>query len=239
MPGPEGISRSRDGALSAEEFARRFEAAGRLLWTIAAGVLGAREEVDDVLQEACVLALGKLETYERDAHFTAWMGRFVRNTALNHARKRQRRATYPMGPEEMLELSGSGHGVNGSSTGFGSRAGARADGPQGKPVDALVDHGAEPEHPVDARGRLRPDQGHFDDRMLEALQALGENQRAALLLRTTHSLSYREISDVLEIPEGTAMSHVHRAQKALREALFGDAAAQTTDQPASERGGTH
>jgi len=188
--------RGAAGALTPDEFARRFERAGRLFWTIAAGVLGDRGEVDDVLQEACMLALGKLGTYREDVSFTAWVGRFVRNAARNHARKRVRRATHPVAPAELVELAERG-----------------ASG-------ALLDGGPAPDLPVDAMGRLRPHQPSFDDALLAALSLLGATQRAALLLRTVHELSYREIASVLEIPQGTAMSHVHRARRALREALF-------------------
>jgi DNA-directed RNA polymerase specialized sigma24 family protein len=40
-----------------------------------------------------------------------------------------------------------------------------------------------------------------------------------LLLRTIEQMEYSEISKVLQIPEGTAMSHVHRARQHLRERL--------------------
>lgn len=195
------------GALSPDEFARRFEAAGRLFWTIAAGVLGEVADVDDVLQEACVTALEKLDTYREDLHFTAWAGRFVRHAALNHARKRVRRATRSCGPAELAELERSERG-------------------------SALAAGALPEerHAVDARGALLGDQTAFDDRLLAALGRLGATQRAALLLRTVHELSYRELALLLEIPEGTAMSHVHRGLGTLRETLFAQPAARASEE---------
>jgi RNA polymerase sigma-70 factor (ECF subfamily) len=185
------------GALAPDEFARRFQAAGRLFWTIAAGVLGEVRDVDDVLQEACVAALEKLDSYREDANFSAWAGRFVRHAALNHARKRVRRSTRTAGPAELAELEESSGGA------------ALRPVPSGAEV-----------HVIDARGALVSDQAAFDDALLAALGELGPTQRAALLLRTVHELSYRELSLVLEIPEGTAMSHVHRGLRTLREALF-------------------
>ena len=185
------------GALTPDEFAQRFQAAGRLLWTIAAGVLGEVGDVDDVLQEACVAALEKLDSYREDANFSAWAGRFVRHAALNHARKRVRRSTRTAGPAELAELEE-------ASGGAALRSVTNSD----------------EVHAVDARGALVGDQAAFDDALLAALGELGPTQRAALLLRTVHELSYRELSAVLEIPEGTAMSHVHRGLRTLREALF-------------------
>ena len=70
-----------------------------------------------------------------------------------------------------------------------------------------------------SRGRVDPQQHGFDDAVLAALNTLGETARACLLLRTILDLSYRELAETLEIPEGTAMSHVHRARAAMRKAL--------------------
>lgn len=68
-------------------------------------------------------------------------------------------------------------------------------------------------------GRVPENQGWFDDVVLRALEALSEIPRACLLLRTIEGLSYAEISGMLEIPEGTAMSHVHRSRSTLRQQL--------------------
>ena len=73
--------------------------------------------------------------------------------------------------------------------------------------------------PVNEAGELLQDQEAFDDQVLHGLRGLGPDQRAALLLRTVLGLGYREIAGALEIPEGTAMSHVHRAREALRRRL--------------------
>ena len=59
----------------------------------------------------------------------------------------------------------------------------------------------------------------FDDQLCRALDALAETPRTCLLLRTILHLSYAEISEMLEIPEGTAMSHVHRGRQTLRRQL--------------------
>jgi RNA polymerase sigma-70 factor (ECF subfamily) len=68
-------------------------------------------------------------------------------------------------------------------------------------------------------GRLLADQTAFDDELSLALESLGEQARACLLLRVVEKLSYAEISELLNIPEGTAMSHVHRSKAALRKRL--------------------
>lgn len=73
--------------------------------------------------------------------------------------------------------------------------------------------------PRGAGPELGRDQTYFDDRVMRALRKLDETPRLCLLLRTMENLEYSEISRLLNIPEGTAMSHVHRVRKALREEL--------------------
>lgn len=72
---------------------------------------------------------------------------------------------------------------------------------------------------VSSDGRLRTDQSAFDDSVMQALQHVPETARVCLLLRVVRNLSYAEIADMLAIPTGTAMSHVHRAKEVMRERL--------------------
>ena len=95
-------------------------------------------------------------------------------------------------------------------------------GVQGPLPGQLADRGSA--GMVDEKGRLDPDQECFDDSVIRALGQLSELPRASFLLRTLMGLSYREISGLLGIPEGTAMSHVHRSRAALRELLEADVA---------------
>lgn len=62
-------------------------------------------------------------------------------------------------------------------------------------------------------------QQSFDDSVQAALQQIAPKPRSCLLLRTVEGMSYREISELMEIPEGTAMNMVHRTKKKLRSIL--------------------
>jgi RNA polymerase sigma-70 factor (ECF subfamily) len=53
--------------------------------------------------------------------------------------------------------------------------------------------------------------------VLEMLQTLPEDQRAALLLREQEQLSYREIGEVLKVSESKVKVDIFRARAALRE----------------------
>lgn len=56
-------------------------------------------------------------------------------------------------------------------------------------------------------------------RLQEAIRALPESARAALVLREYEQLSYKEIAQVLQIPIGTVMSRLNYARQALKKAL--------------------
>jgi RNA polymerase sigma-70 factor (ECF subfamily) len=55
--------------------------------------------------------------------------------------------------------------------------------------------------------------------LAEALEALPEGERDALLLYAWEELAYEEIASALDVPVGTVRSRIHRARKALRELL--------------------
>ena len=59
-----------------------------------------------------------------------------------------------------------------------------------------------------------------DSEVKEALDALPESFRLAVLLADVEGFAYREIADILEIPIGTVMSRLHRGRKALQKRLY-------------------
>lgn len=56
-------------------------------------------------------------------------------------------------------------------------------------------------------------------KIMTALQKLPEDQRQAVLLRELEGFSYKEISDIMGIPEGTVMSRLFYARKRLQQLL--------------------
>lgn len=156
------------------QFEDRFQAVSRSLWCIAAAVLNDRVHADDVVQDAAIVALGKLDEFDAETSFLAWMGQIVRFVALNEGRKRFR---------EHAAQDGLRHEQISAPPSFSDLT--------------------------------------FDARIERALSQLEETARACLLLRTVMGLSYKEIAAAVGVPEGTAMSHVFRARKAMR-GMLGD-----------------
>ena len=59
-----------------------------------------------------------------------------------------------------------------------------------------------------------------DQEVKDAIEALPEQFRMAVLLADVEGFSYKEIAEILDIPIGTVMSRLHRGRKALQKALF-------------------
>ena len=58
-----------------------------------------------------------------------------------------------------------------------------------------------------------------DSEVKDALEALPEQFRIAVLLADIEGFSYKEIAEMLDIPIGTVMSRLHRGRKGLQKSL--------------------
>jgi RNA polymerase sigma-70 factor (ECF subfamily) len=56
-------------------------------------------------------------------------------------------------------------------------------------------------------------------RIFAALEKLSEQHRAVLILREVEGLSYKEIADSMDCPEGTVMSRLFHARRQMQELL--------------------
>jgi RNA polymerase sigma-70 factor (ECF subfamily) len=57
------------------------------------------------------------------------------------------------------------------------------------------------------------------DPVKHAVESLSASERMVFLLRVVEDFSYKEIAELLEIPAGTAMSHLFRGREKLRRRL--------------------
>lgn len=181
------------GRLSPKDFEHLFAQSHSSLWLLAAGLVRVRGDADDVVQEAALQAVRRLPEFAPGTNFRAWMSQFVRYVAANHNRARQRDHARRAGDESAVNQA-----VSPDTT-------SRIDSPA-RPV-------------IDRHGGLITEQGAFDDRVTMALRELQPVARACLLLRVVGGHSFKEVAALLDLPEGTAMSHVFRARAALQRAL--------------------
>jgi RNA polymerase sigma-70 factor, ECF subfamily len=59
-----------------------------------------------------------------------------------------------------------------------------------------------------------------DAEVKDAIEALPEQFRIAVLLADVEGFSYKEIAEILDIPIGTVMSRLHRGRKGLEKRLY-------------------
>jgi len=182
--------------MTAGEFSELFRKSFRVLWLVAAGIVSDRTLAEDVVQEAAIVAFQKRSQFESGTNFTAWIAQMVRFTALNHRRK-ERKYARPSSESGILENANENAHSHGRSTNLNTTSRIR----------------------LTTDFDLPADQAHFDDHVISALNEVSAEGRACLLLRVIENLEYKEISQILDMPEGTAMSHVHRTKQFLRDRL--------------------
>lgn len=83
-----------------------------------------------------------------------------------------------------------------------------------EPLDARILELPDPA-PADPQERLEAEER--DDLIQTGLEALPEEQRAALLLRVRDGMEIRDIARTLCVPEGTVKSRIHYAVRRLKE----------------------
>ena len=74
---------------------------------------------------------------------------------------------------------------------------------------------------IDLPASSSPDTSDWE-RLNSAMSRLSEDHREILRLRYFADLNYRELAETLDVPQGTVMSRLHLARKALRAQLLGD-----------------
>ena len=70
----------------------------------------------------------------------------------------------------------------------------------------------------------------------DAIEALPESYRVAVLLADVEGFAYKEIAEILDVPIGTVMSRLHRGRKRLRQTLqeYGEARGLVDDSPLAD-----
>ena len=181
--------RGSQEAMDPEEFAAQYRRAYPRLHLVATSIIGDRTHAHDIVQEAAVIALQKSDRFIEGASYVAWLSEIVRRCSLNYANKIRGRRTSATDPELLAQTKAD------ESRGFAS-----------PPISSVT-------------GELVDSQRDLDDEMVRALNEIHSDARCCFLLRVVQNLSYAEISEVMQIPEGTAMSHVHRSRRQLRRLL--------------------
>ncbi len=152
----------------------------RKAYAIAYGYVGNREDALEMAQESFARAYKAMNRFDTNLPFYPWLYRIIKNTCLNHLKKKRRRG----------ETS----------------------------LDKMVEYGydvkAKNQDPLRAAnlGELR----HV---IAKAMRRLTPAHREMLQLRHFQELSYAEMAACLDVPQGTVMSRLYAARRALKDLL--------------------
>lgn len=147
-------------------------------------------DADDLLQETYLKALRAFDTFQPGTNAKAWLFTVARRLHIDRFR-RARIRPQPMAGEALED------------SGLEPASAAGPDQPQaGEPAGGPA-----------AWQRLGPAQ------VREAIEAVPEPFRLAVVLRDLHGLSYGELAEVLDVAPGTVMSRLHRGREYVRRHL--------------------
>ena len=154
-----------------------------------AKMLGDFVEAEDLAQQVFVRVYRAAGSYRAAAQFKTWMFTIVRNLVFNEHRRRSRATLVSLNPQENEQ----GHSGEGADRDLPDTANKT------------------PRENILEREMLR--------KVDEAILALPEQQRLAIVLRRYDEFSYEEIAEILKTSVPATKSLLFRARETLREAL--------------------
>jgi RNA polymerase sigma-70 factor (ECF subfamily) len=165
-------------------------------------MLGSFAESEDMVQETCLRAWRRLDTYAGRSTFRAWLYRIATNACLDALRGRERRLM----PYEVVPAAD----------------------PDGPPVEGAPHPSVDPfpdrllaggEDGLPEPGQAVVEQETIELAFLAAIQHLPPRQRAALIMRDVLGWSAKETAELLDVNETAVKSLLQRARPTLRRHL--------------------
>ena len=174
----------------ADAFAILFRRHRDRLWAVALRTMGNPDDAADGLQDGMIAAYRRAGSFRGDAAVTTWLHRVVVNACLDRIRAAKVRRADPL-PEDLEEYGDRGSLLMAS----GAATGAATD-----PADVAV---------AEERRRL----------VLDALEQLPADQRAALVLVDMEGYPVAEVAAMLDCAVGTVKSRCSRGRARLATLL--------------------
>jgi len=174
----------------AQRFRDLVEAHTQSLYRLASHFTHSRVEAEDLVQETFVRAWGSFHTFQPGTNARAWLTTILRNVNIEHYRHEKRRGLETADVEDIDEWYL-----------FTRVHDADQFRQAGDPAAAFFS-------------------ALTSDQVAASLKALPPQFREVFALAGLEGFSYREISEIVGIPEGTVMSRLHRARHQLQRALW-------------------
>jgi len=162
----------------------------RRIYNICYRFAGSADDAQDLTQEVFIKVYRTVGSFDGDkASFNTWVTTVTRNLLVDHFRKTRNER---------------------ATDSIDAAQGADEDGPT--LADRLAADGSENPHKhVESRERREMVHG--------ALQQISPDLREAVILRDLQDMDYREIAQVLKVPEGTVKSRINRGRAELARLL--------------------
>ena len=158
-------------------------------YQIAYGILGSREDAEEVAQDGFIRIYRALDKFRGDSEFSTWMYRIIVNQARNRYRWNKRR-----GANRTISIDASQDPGDDTITPINLPDGDKT--PDEKMIYA-----------------------EWQTEIAREMKTLPEVNREALFLRNVKHMSYEQIAEVLNCKVGTVKSRIARARDELRRRL--------------------
>lgn len=173
----------------ADAFAELVRRYERPLYNFILRSVRRRERADELLQDVFLKVVQRSGDFKGNSKLSTWLYTIARNLCIDHSRKMVFRR------HQSLDAP---------------RAGA--DGDDGPTLlDRTAAEGAEPD-----RAAVMED---LRKRIAEAVEELPEEQRDVFLMRHVQGMRFKDIADVIGVPENTVKSRMRYALERLQRAL--------------------
>ncbi|TVL98949.1 MAG: RNA polymerase subunit sigma [Candidatus Brocadia sp. WS118] len=182
----------RDDNTRRREFEENAMAHVDSLYNMALRLVFNKEEAEDLVQETYLKAYRFFDTFQKGTNIKAWLFKILRNTFINNYRK-----TASMPGEVIFEDIES----------VGADTPYEQETKGGDSADTL-------EKKYNDLGSL------VDDEVKKALESLPVEYREAIFLSDVEELSYKDISEITNVPIGTVKSRLNRGRGLLQKSLL-------------------
>ncbi len=172
-----------------DAFAELVEKYSHQVFALCIRILNDYGEAEDLTQEVFLKVYKNIKRFKGKSKFSTWLYQITLNAAINRVNYLKKRHHYDSSSINVTS-------VRGEDEDYG--------------ID-LPDPSRTSEEDVIGRETY--------ETILSAINELPEEFRIVILLRDVEEKSYQEIAEILNVPEGTVKSRIHRAREILKKKL--------------------
>lgn len=162
------------------------------LYNMALRYIFNKEEAEDLVQDTYLKAYRFFSTFQQGTNIKAWLFKILRNTFINKYRK----ATSAPGEVFYEDIDT-----------LNTEQATVQEGVSGKLTDTLAT-------------RCNEISSLMEDDIKHAIESLPLEYREVILLSDVEELSYKDISEIANVPVGTVKSRLNRGRKLLQKSLW-------------------